>query len=60
MQSSGIGEIPIGKIIGTLDASGNLVMAGDRPTETPLGARNCVSESTQGNQPPKASETRGI
>jgi hypothetical protein len=48
----------MGKIIGTLDADGNLVQAEDQPTKTPVGARTRACDSTPGNQPPKASDSR--
>jgi hypothetical protein len=50
----------LGKIIGTLDADGNLVLVEDRPTETPVGARSGTCDSRSGNRPSKASLSRNI
>jgi hypothetical protein len=50
----------IGKIIGTLDADGNLVLVEDRSTETPVDARSGTCDSRLRNRPSKASLSRRI
>ena len=50
----------LGKVIGRLDAAGNLVQVEDRPIEKPVSAHTGACGSTQDNQPLKEPEARHI